>query len=204
MSHKCLFVFILRISQTETCFVQRFLKGFLEGNIPLQTGKYGIIPLPVIDNVLNYKIEENDVFVIAIANPVVKEQIAQIMIAHNAEFIKLIHNTAIISPSANIGMDFIACPYVMVSCNTVIQDHVMFNAYSSLGHDSIVGAYSSIMGHVDITGNAKVGTHTFWGSGARALPCAKIGNHALVGAGSVVLKKVKSNTTVFGNPAMEI
>ena len=26
MSHKCLFVFILRISQTETCFVQRFLR----------------------------------------------------------------------------------------------------------------------------------------------------------------------------------
>ena len=26
MSHKCLFVFILRISQTETCFVQRFPK----------------------------------------------------------------------------------------------------------------------------------------------------------------------------------
>ena len=27
MSHKCLFVFILRISQTETCFVQRFPKA---------------------------------------------------------------------------------------------------------------------------------------------------------------------------------
>ena len=33
---------------------------------------------------------------------------------------------------------------------------------------------------------------------------SKIGNHAKIGAGSVVLKKVKEGQTVFGVPAMPI
>lgn len=180
------------------------LKGFLEGNVPLQQDTYSLLPMPVLSNVTDYKPEENDVFVIAIANAKVKEKISKIILSKNGEFINVVHKTAMVSPLAILGKDIILCPYVMISCNTIIGDHVMFNAYSDLGHDSVVGAFTSIMCHVDITGKVKVGTHTFWGSGARALPSSKIGDNAIVGAGSVVLKKVKPNTTVFGNPAVEI
>lgn len=180
------------------------IKGFLEGNVPLHPDMYSLLPLPVLNNIINYNPLRDDVYVIAIANSEVKEKISEIILDKGGSFFNLIHKTAMVSSKAVLGEDVILCPYVMVSCNTVVGSHVMFNAYSDLGHDAVVGNFTSIMCHVDITGNVKVGSHTFWGSGARALPGSKIGDHATVGAGSVVLRKVKANTTVFGNPAMEI
>lgn len=180
------------------------LKGFLEGDVPLDASKYNLLPMQVVDNVINYEIEENDVFIIAIADGECKEKIAKIIEEKKGEFINLIHNTALVSPLAKIGKGILICPFVIISCNTSVGNHVTFNSYSDLGHDAIVGDYTSIMSHVDITGNVLVGAHTFWGSGARALPSSKIGNYARIGAGSVVLRKVKDGQTVFGVPAMPI
>ena len=180
------------------------IKGFLEGNIPLDHSKYGLLPAQVLENVLNYKISRNDVFVLALANSKLKELLAGMIESNGGEFINLIHKTAMVSDTAKLGIGIILCQFTSISCNTVVGNHAMLNAYSSLGHDAEIGNYSSIMGHVDITGNVSVGTHTFWGSGSRALPSSKIGNYATVGAGSVVIRKVKEGKTVFGIPAMEI
>ena len=55
-----------------------------------------------------------------------------------------------------------------------------------------------------ITGFVNVGTCAYFGSGARVLPHGKIANNAYIGAGSVVLKKVKDSDKVFGIPAISI
>ena len=180
------------------------IKGFLEGNIPLDHSKYSLLPAQVLENILNYKISQNDVFVLALANSRLKELFAGIIASNGGKFINLLHKTAMVSDTAKLGIGIILCQFTSISCNTVVGNHAMLNAYSSLGHDAVIGDYSSIMGHVDITGNVSVGTHTFWGSGSRALPSSKIGNYATVGAGSVVIRKVKDGKTVFGVPAMEI
>jgi len=44
----------------------------------------------------------------------------------------------------------------------------------------------------------------FMGSHASVLPGAVVGDYARVGAGSVVLRKVRPYTTVMGVPAQEI
>lgn len=180
------------------------IKGFLEGNIPLQKESYKMLPLPVFENVSNYVIQEGDVFVIAIANTSAKAAIAEILEAKNAQFINIVHKTAMVADDAKIGKDIILCQFTTVSSNVEIRDHVMLNAYTSLGHDAVLGKYSSCMGHVDITGHVVVGEGTYWGSGSRALPSSKIGDYAKVGAGSVVLRKVKAGQTVFGVPAVSI
>ena len=180
------------------------IKGFLEGNVPLDHSKYSLLPAQVLENILNYNISRNDVFVVALANSKIKELLAGIILGNGGKFINLIHKTAMVSDTAQLGIGIIFCQFTSISCNTVVENHVMLNAYSSLGHDAKIGEYSSIMGNVDITGNVSVGTHTFWGSGSRALPGSKIGNYATVGAGSVVIRKVKDGKTVFGVPAVEI
>ena len=60
------------------------------------------------------------------------------------------------------------------------------------------------MSHCDITGHTQIGKKVFVGGGAGTLPKAKIEDDAYIGAGSVVLKKVKAGTKVFGNPARVI
>ena len=42
------------------------------------------------------------------------------------------------------------------------------------------------------------------GAGCIILPGIEVGENALVGAGAVVTKNVKANTTVYGNPAREV
>lgn len=180
------------------------IKGFLEGNIALRFGCYDDLPLPVFNNVIDYSIEKDDVFVIAIADVNAKIAIAKIIDKKGGMYLNLIHKTSMVSEKANMGTDVILCPFTTVSVNVKIGNHVMLNSYSSLGHDATLGDYISIMGHVDITGNVKVEKASYWGSGARALPHSKIGEHSLIGAGSVVLKKVKAGQTVFGNPAVPI
>lgn len=180
------------------------IKGFLEGNVPLAKDAYELMPAEVFDNVLNYQIQFDDVFVIALANSTVKNKIAHILAQKGGEFINLIHKTALISPQAKVGVDVILCPYTIVTCNTVIGSHVMFNLYSSMGHDSQVGDYSSLMCYVDIAGDVHIGDHTFWGNCSLAIPGSRIGDYVTVGAGAVILKTVETGQTVVGVPAKTV
>ncbi|WP_427113992.1 NeuD/PglB/VioB family sugar acetyltransferase [Megasphaera sueciensis] len=180
------------------------IKGFLEGTLPLEPEKYFLLPAKVYENVTSYEVQKDDVFVIALANSQVKNEIANIITEKGGHFINLIHKTALVAPNAILGEDLILCPYTIVTCDTTIGSHVMFNLYSSIGHDSIVGDYTSIMCYVDIAGNVKIGTHNFWGNCSLAIPGSQIGDDVIVGAGAVILKKIEDNQTVVGIPAREV
>lgn len=182
------------------------IKGFLEGNMPVKSeSEYKKFPMPVLNNVINYDIVDGDVFVIAIgANVKLKHELADIIEKKGGQFINLIHKTALVAPNAVLGTDVILCPYTIITCDTMIGNHVMFNLYSSLGHDSIVGDYSSLMCYVDIAGDVQLGTHTFWGNCSLAIPGSRVGNYVTVGAGAVILKNVVDNQTVVGVPAKAV
>lgn len=180
------------------------VKGFLEGNIDVNANGYPLLPMPVLGNIESYEFEEDDVCVIANANAKLKQILVEMITDKGGRFTNLIHNTSLVADSAILGEDVILCPFTTVGVNTKIGNHVMLNCYTSLGHDAQVGDYTSTMSHVDITGRVQVGIGTYWGSGSRALPSSKIGDYARIGAGSVVLKKVKAGQTVFGVPATAI
>lgn len=178
------------------------IKGFIDDNLHALDNiesRY-----QVLGSIKDWQPKENEVFVFAIAAPRIKEKNVNSMLQKGAKFETVISPRAFIADNAQIGQGVVISPFCYISCNTKIGDFAFCNAYTSIGHDTEIGAYTSTMGHVDITGCCKVGIGTYWGSGARALPSSKIGNYAKVGAGSVVLKKVKENTTVFGNPSIEI
>ena len=74
----------------------------------------------------------------------------------------------------------------------------------AIGHDAMVGDYSCMMSHVNITGKCIVGKNTYWGSGSRILPNGKVEDNAFIGAGSVVNKDIPSNSVAVGNPCKVI
>ena len=179
-------------------------KCFIEGDVPVDKERNILLPGPFAGTVLDYDIDEDDIFAMSITDVYAKERIANLIKLKGGDFITLIHQTALVSSQATLGEGVVLSPFTFVSCNVNVGDFTTLNVYSSIGHDAVIGSYSCIMGHVDITGNVHVGTHTFWGSGSRALPHATIGSFATIGSGSVVLKKVKDNQIVFGIPAMSI
>jgi sugar O-acyltransferase (sialic acid O-acetyltransferase NeuD family) len=178
------------------------IKGFIDDNLnALDDLDY---PVGVIGTIADYKPSANDSLVLAILNPKIKRRIAETLVDRGASFYTLVHPSAILGFNVKLGMGDIICPNCILTNDIQVGDFVFINTSSTLGHDVTIGDYTSINGKVEITGNVEVGPCCFFGVGAKVIPGRKIGENATVGAGSVVIRNVPANTTVFGNPAKKI
>ena len=89
-------------------------------------------------------------------------------------------------------------PNSLISVNTRVGDFITLLS-SAIGHDAVIGNYSTISSYCDITGGVKLGERVFLGSHVSIVPKRKIGDDAYVAAGSIVISNIKSGTRVFGN-----
>ena len=157
----------------------------------------------VIGTIKDWEPNENQWFVMAVANPKTKQAIAESMKAKGAVFTSLIHPSAYISEFALVGEGLVMYPNSVITVNTRIGDFVTLLS-SEIGHDAVIGNYSTISSYCDITGGVKLGERVFLGSHVTIVPKRKIGDDAYIAAGSVVISNIKSGTRVFGNPAVKM
>jgi len=178
------------------------IKGFLsydQKDLDGHNTKVGII-----GNDDNYKIEENDRFIIAIGDIDIKKRAVNRLKKRSAKFISLIHPTALINPTAKIGEGVVICPYCLVGDNVQLDDFVMMNIYSSCGHDVQVGKYCTLSPYVALNGFVKLENEVFAGTHATVTPYKKVGFQAKISANSVVMRNVPSKCMVFGVPGKNI
>lgn len=178
------------------------VKGYIDDDD--SEDKIKLLSAPYLGGINNYVIEDDDVFTCAIASPSTREKVVNIMIDKGATFINVIHSTCIVHGTVKLGKGIILSPYTIIGDASVIGNFMVLNGFSSIGHDCSIGEHSCIMSHCDITGHTQIGKKVFIGGGAQTVPGAKIGDEAYVGAGSVILRKVKAGAKVFGNPAKSI
>lgn len=119
-------------------------------------------------------------------------------------FATLIHPTASVSRTAQIGNGVVIFQNVTITSNVVIGDHVTVLPNTVLSHEDVIGAYTSVAGGVIISGGVRVGEACYLGANASVKDGVVIGAGSLIGMGSVVLKNVAANTVVVGNPAREL
>ncbi|MCD2323296.1 NeuD/PglB/VioB family sugar acetyltransferase [Sphingomonas sp. IC-56] len=143
-------------------------------------------------------------FVIAVADPATKKRVAIAMAARGWQAETFIHDTAAVGLAPRIGAGTIICPQCRISTDCEIGEHVLVNSSSGIGHDAVVGSYSSLLGAVSVNGNVKLGEGVLMGAGSMVYPGKKVGDWAKIGLGSVVLRSVAANATMFGNPARRI
>jgi sugar O-acyltransferase (sialic acid O-acetyltransferase NeuD family) len=151
----------------------------------------------IIDTIMNYVPQKNDVFVCGIAMPAAKEKVVSILKEKGARFETIIHPATVLGDFVTIGE---GC-YIngFISPNARIGNFVSVMG-SMVGGGAVIGDYSTTTGFANVT-NAKLGKGVFIGSHAVLLNNLVIGDGSFVGAGSVVVKNVKEGTRVFGNPA---
>ncbi len=175
------------------------LAGFLDDNNDALKG-YNC-ELPIIGSIQEYRPHANDFFVIGIGAPKIKKNIIKTLEARGAQFLSFVHHSSISGFNIYLGRGCVLCPYSILTCDVKLEDYVTVNCFSDVGHDATISSFTTLSCHVDITGYVKVGKEVLLGSHSCVLPGVEIEDNAIVGAGSIVVHRVKKGTTVFGNPA---
>ena len=137
----------------------------------------------------------------SIGNPHVKAQIQKKLTALGVRFETIIALAGFIAPYTEIGEGCVFYGGVTISVNCKIGDGVVMNQMVNIGHDTVIGDYTTIMPTTGISGNCKIGQEVSIGGHAFIIPGRKVGDNATIAAGSIVFSNVKAGTTVLGNPA---
>ena len=176
--------------------------GFLDDNPGALEGLD--YPHGILGRIADYAPQPDDRFILGLGLTKAKKNAAEMLSARGAVFETLVHPTAIVGRNVRMGKGCILCPYASVTCDAVLGDFVTFNLYSNCGHDSVVGSWTTLSAHCNITGRCQVGEGVFFASGARMIPSAKVGDWATVGINSCVVMNIKPGISAFGNPAVKI
>ena len=91
-----------------------------------------------------------------------------------------------------------------ISSRVKINSGVKINVGSHIHHDALIGEYVTIAPKALILGSVKIGKFSYIGANSIIKQGITIGNNAVIGAGAVVIKNVKDNDVVAGNPAKSI
>jgi sugar O-acyltransferase (sialic acid O-acetyltransferase NeuD family) len=176
--------------------------GFLDANQQALDGFD--IDQPIVGDPATYQPSAGDCFVCAIGDPKIKLDVCRALQERGANFINLIHPTAIIGPRCILGTGTILCPFAAITVDAMLGDFVTLNLRAGVGHDVIVGHGCTLNAFCDVTGGAKLGDGVFLGSHAVIAPRVHVGEFAKVGAGSVVVRRIKDYASVMGVPAKRI
>lgn len=178
------------------------IKGFLDDNDSILEGFSGYPP--IISSVENYVIEDDDIFFCALGDPIYRKKYSKIILEKGGTFLNMINPTAIVHKNAKIGQGVLIGQYCSISSDTEIGDFTVIQAYSNIGHDVKIGKNCEIESYTFLGGGSKVEDDCTLHTRSTVLPGIIIKSNSVVGAGSVVIRNVKSGTTVFGVPAKKI
>lgn len=137
--------------------------------------------------------------ILAVSEPEVKRQI----VARNpgVNWMTFIHSSAFVSSYAKLGRGCVLTPQTIAAGDCVLEDFVFFNTNASVGHDTTIRSYASLMPNSEVCGWCDVGEDCFIGINATVLPHITLVAGVKVSAGAVVRRNIMNAVTVYGDPA---
>lgn len=174
------------------------IAGFLSADAGRLNGH--ACPLPIVADPAAFEPQPGDALLLAIGIPEVRRRVAEDLLARGAEFLTLVHPTAIVAPSASIGPGSILCPYAIVSDAARLGRFTLMNYHSSLGHDAATGDFAVLSPYATLGGGAQIGDDVFMGLHASVGPGKRIGARSKVSANSAALSDAPAQSLVHGVP----
>ena len=159
--------------------------------------KFGI---PIKNKSFIKKIKKNSKVFLAIGNNSLRKIHYQ-KYKSTFKFINLISKSSKVSKYSIIGEANYIGHNAVINSGTKIGDNCIINTASIIEHDIKIGNHVHICPSVTIGGNSKIGDSTFVGLGSKIIDKIIIGKNVKLGAGSLVVKELKSNLVYFGSPA---
>ena len=119
-------------------------------------------------------------------------------------FINLISDSSQISKYSKIGEGNFIGPNVIINARTTLGNNCIINTASVIEHDVEIGDNIHICPSVTVAGNCKILDNCFIGMGSIIIDKIIIQKNVKLGAGSLVVKNLKSNNTYYGTPAKKV
>jgi len=116
----------------------------------------------------------------------------------------LVHPTAWISPSAEIGPASVVFAQAAVQTHATIGIGAILNTGCSVDHDAQLAEGVHICPGARLAGEVQVGARSWIGIGASVIQQVRIGSDVTVGAGAAVVRDLPDRVTAVGVPARVI
>lgn len=136
-------------------------------------------------------LEEKPHVVVAMANPKVKKKIIE-NLNSNFKFSTIIHPTVKVGRFVEIGQGTIIYPGTIITVNSKIGENVLISGNCSIGHDTTIEDYSSILWGSNFSGYNNIGKNCTIGVGVILKSNCKVCNNSTIEAGSIIDKNVTS------------
>lgn len=140
----------------------------------------------------------------AIGDPLVKKEVIKRLDGSENTYPVLIDPSVIYSTSVSFGEGSIICAANILTTDIKVGKHVIINLDCTIGHDAILGDYSTVLPSVNVSGFVETAECVSIGTGSAAIQGVKIGENTIIGAGSIVVKDLPANCTAVGAPAKPI
>jgi sugar O-acyltransferase (sialic acid O-acetyltransferase NeuD family) len=141
--------------------------------------------------------------VLAIGNCQAKVEVAARLVHPLLRFPVLVHPSVLLHPEQKhrLGEGTIICQNCILTTQVTVGRHVLLNLACTIGHDTVIGDFCSLMPQMAVSGGVKLGTGVYGGTNSTILQNKKIGAFTTIGAGAVVLQDLPSYCTAVGVPA---
>lgn len=139
--------------------------------------------------------------VVAIGDNATRLRIAETLSEMGAVFGSAISPLAHLSERSEIGSGAMIFPFVFVSSNVKIGQHVILGVQSSVSHDCRLGDGVFLCPGARTTGAVTIGHQVMLGTNSCVIPDRSVGDASIVGAGGCVVRDVPPGVTAVGVPA---
>jgi sugar O-acyltransferase (sialic acid O-acetyltransferase NeuD family) len=145
----------------------------------------------------------------ALGTPRTREHVMEKAASAGCTFETIMHPRTERSEWIQIGLGTVICAGNILTTNIALGRHVQINLDCTIGHDVIMGDYTTLAPGVHVSGWVHFGRRVYVGTGAVFLNGTRqnpitIGDDAVIGAGACVTKSVLPGLTVVGIPAKPI
>lgn len=158
---------------------------------------------PIISTITDYNPKADDLFICSIGGTS-RRKCMEDIIQKGGRFLTMIHKTARIGSNVQIGEGTIVGAFTTIGADAKVGKYNMIQSYTVIGHDSCIGDFNRIDTHVTLVGGTIVENDTDIHTAAMISHKVTVETGARVAACSFVIRRVKADTTVMGNPAKRL
>lgn len=149
------------------------------------------------------RLQDEVEFIIASGEPFERKCLYEKIKAAGYRLATVVSPQARVLPGAQIGEGCIVWN-CFLSADVIIKENVFINSKVIIGHDTVVGAHSVLSISCFLGGKTSIGERVYMAPGSLCKDKLTIGDGAIISLGAVLLRNVRPQSIMIGNPAKRI